>query len=125
MTGRVCSYPESQKRCWSWITLDNWIAHVESIVATLAGELARTCLELGDGPGVCEAANRGIEAAGKRGELIVLLARGYELSGDEVSARSVVRNYERYLDELGVDDLDDELLELLDRYAAPARHKTS
>jgi LysM repeat protein len=123
VTGRVCSYPESRRRCWSWITLDNWIAHVESVVATFTTELARTCLEVGDGAGTCEAATRGIEAAGKRDELVVLLARGYELTGDELSARSVVRNYERYLDELGVDALDDELLDLLDRYAAPARHK--
>lgn len=125
VTGRVCTYPEGRRRCWTWIDLDNWIPHVESLVASVASQLAQVSLDLDDGEGAVWAARRGMETTGQRDELTILLVRGYELLGDEVSARQVVRSYERYLDELGVDELNDDLLDLLDRYATPAHHKAS
>lgn len=123
VTGHVCTFPKSAGRAWKWIELDGWIAHVEAIVGTLAMELATLCIELDDGHGAIDAAQRGIDAVGRRTELAVLLVRGHEQIGDETAARVAVRSHEAYLEDLGIDELDEELLELLDRYAAPKRSK--
>lgn len=47
------------------------------------------------------------------------------MAGDDASARSVIRAHETYMDELGVVVLNDELLDQLDRHAAPSHHRTS
>jgi len=125
VSGRVCWYPNRGRRCWTWLELDNWISHIEAVVATAASRLGRAYLDLGDGEGAADAARRGAEAVGRRDELTIIEVRGYELAGDDASARSTVRSHESYLNELGVDEVNDELLELLDRYATPARHKMS
>jgi hypothetical protein len=123
VTGRVCTYPGSGRRCWTWIDLDNWLRHIESVVATAACELASLYLDLGDGEGARWAANRGTEAVGRRDQLTILETRAYELLGDEDSARATIRSHERHLNDLGVEEFNEDLLALLDRYATPAHHK--
>ncbi len=123
-TGRVCTFPRSQRRCWTWIDLDGWNTHVEALVGSVASRLARVYLELGDGNGAVWAARQGTDALGRRDELTILEVRGYQHLGDEASARSTMRSHESYLNDLGIDEHDDELLELLDRYATPVHHKT-
>lgn len=123
VTGRVCTYPASGRRCWTWIDLDNWLRHVESVVATAACELAQLYLDLGDGESARWAAARGTEAVGRRDQLTILETRAYELLGDEDSARATIRSHERHLNDLGVEEFNEHLLTLLDRYATPAHHK--
>jgi nucleoid-associated protein YgaU len=123
VTGQACYYPSSRKRLWTWVSLDNWRVYVESVVGSLTSQLARLYLDVGNGNGACRVASKGSDAIGRRDELTILLVRGYELQGDEAAARSVVRAHEQYLDELGVEEFNEDLLELLDQYAAPARHK--
>jgi hypothetical protein len=122
VTGKVCTYPSVARRSWTWIDLDNWIPHVESVVGTAACELAATCLELGDAQGVAWAARRGIEATGPREQLTLLLVRGYELAGDEPAAAAALRSYEAHMDELGLTDHSEALLAAVERHL-PARHR--
>ena len=120
VTGRVCSYPSTARRAWTWIDLDNWIPTIESTVGAVAHDLAALYLDLGDAAGVTWAAARGIDATGPREQLTVLLVRGYALAGDAPAAAAALRAYERHMDDLGGTEHSEELLELLDRYL-PAR----
>jgi len=115
-TGRVCTYPAAASRSLTWIDLENWAAHAESIVGAVACDLAHLCLDLGDGAGACWAAQRGIDATSPRDELTVLLVRGYEQDGDESAARAALRSYTRYSTEMVVDEHSEDFRALLDRY---------
>jgi hypothetical protein len=53
--GRVCTYPATSG--WTWVDLENWNAHVESSVGTLACDLAGLALDLGDADAACWAAS--------------------------------------------------------------------
>lgn len=119
VTGKVCTYPSTARRSWTWIDLDNWIATTESVVGTVAHDLASLYLQLGDAEGAVWAASRGLAATGPREQLTLLLVRGYELAGDRPAAAAALRSYERHLDELGVDDHSEALLAAIDRYLAP------
>jgi DNA-binding SARP family transcriptional activator len=125
VTGKVCSYPSRTRRTWSWIDFDNWIPTVESTVGAVAHELAALYLELGDAEGATWAAGRGIDAAGPREQLTVLLVRGYGLAGDDPAAAAALRAYERYMEDLGGADHSEELLELLDRFLPAGRARAS
>jgi hypothetical protein len=120
-TGRVCTYPAAASRSLTWIDLENWTPHAESMVGTVACDLTRLYLELGDPTATCWAAQRGIDATGPRDELTVLLVHGYELAGDEPAARAAIRSYERYSAELSIDEHSDDLRALLDRYLPASR----
>jgi len=115
-TGRVCSYPAAASRSLTWIDLENWAAHAESVVGAVASDLARLYLDLGDPAGACWAAQRGINATSPRDELTVLLVRGYELAGDDSAARTTLRSYSRYSTEIGIDEHSEELRALLHRH---------
>jgi hypothetical protein len=121
VTGKVCTYPSTARRSWTWIDLDNWIPTVESTVGTVAHDLAALCLELDEPEGAVWAAQRGIEATGPREQLTVLLVRGYEMAGDAPAAAAALRSYERQMDELGGVEHSESLLELLDRFLPPDR----
>lgn len=123
VTGRVCTYPATGG--WTWIDLDNWIPQVESLVGTLACDLARLRLDLHDPEAACWAASQGIAATGQREHLTVLLARGYEQAGDAPAARAALTSYLSYAAELGVDDHSDDLLDLIDRYPPTARSRAA
>lgn len=124
VTGRVCTYPETAGG-WSWIDLDNWMPHVESLVGTLARDLAQLYLDLDDPESACWAASRGIEATGQREQLTVLLARGYEAAGDEPATRAALAAYLAYANEYGIDDHSDTLRTLLDRHPLPGRTRAA
>jgi DNA-binding SARP family transcriptional activator len=104
---------------WTWIELDRWISHVESLVGSVACTLAELRLELGDSDGACGAARRGLDATGQREELTLLLVQGYELAGDEPAARAALRSYERHMDELGAAEHSEALLRAMERYGQP------
>jgi nucleoid-associated protein YgaU len=123
VTGRVCTYPSTAG--WTWIDLENWIPQVESLVGTLACDLARLCLGLHDPEAACWAASQGIDATGQREHLTVLLARGYEQAGDAPAARAALASYLSYAAELGIDDHSDDPRDLLVRYPPAARSRAA
>lgn len=123
VTGPVCGYPDRARTNWRWLLHDNWRSHVEALVTTAATELAHFHLEAGRLSDVRTVVQKGIDAVGRREDLIVLLTKSHEAAGDHDTARSIIREHEAYLADLGVDEFNDDLLELLDRYATPAHHK--
>jgi nucleoid-associated protein YgaU len=123
VTGRVCTYPTTGG--WTWIDLENWIPQVESLVGTLACDLARLYLDLHDPEAACWAASQGIDATGQREHLTVLLACGYEQAGDAPAARAALASYLSYAAELGIDDHSDDLRELLDRHPPAVRGRAA
>jgi hypothetical protein len=123
VTGRVCTYPATGG--WTWIDLENWIPQVESLVGTLACDLARKYLDLRDPGAACWAASQGIDATGQREHLTVLLARGYEQAGDAPAAGAALASYLSYAAELGIDEHSDDLRDLLDRYPPPVRDRAA
>jgi DNA-binding SARP family transcriptional activator len=125
VTGPVCGYPERARSNWRWLVHDNWRSYVEALVTTATTELARAHLEAGQLSEVRAVVQKGIDAVGRREDLIVLLTKSYEAAGDHDTARSIIREHEAYLADLGVDEFNEQLLDLLDRYATPAHHKTN
>jgi hypothetical protein len=123
VTGRVCTYPATGG--WTWIDLENWIPQVESLVGTLACDLARLYLDLHNPEAACWAASQGIDATGQREHLTVLLARGYEQAGDAPAARAALASYLSYAAELGIDDHSNDLRVLLDRYPPTVRGRAA
>ncbi len=118
-TGKVCTYPSTARRSWTWIDLDNWISTVESLVGTVAYDLGTLYLNLGDPDGATWAARRGIDATGPREQLTLLLVKGYELAGDAPAAAAALRSYERHMDDLGADEHSEALLAAMDRHLTP------
>lgn len=122
VTSQVCWVPKAGRRAFTWVELDHWISHVCTLVGQLAHRLAGTYLELGDSHRAAEVADRAIQVTERRDELIVTLVKAHELTGDHAAARSVVRAHEAHLVNLGIDEINEEILDLLDRYSPPSHH---
>jgi DNA-binding SARP family transcriptional activator len=113
-TSKVCTYARADRRNWAWIDLENWIATVESLIGTVACDLASLYLDLGEGDGAVWAAQRGIATTAAREQLTLLLVQGYELAGDQPAAAAALRSYLRNTDD--TDTHSEPLLEAMDRH---------
>jgi len=123
VTGPVCGYPTRAAPNWRWLSHGNWRSYVEGLVTAAATQLAQAFLDTGQYEDVRAVTKKGMDAVGRREDLVVLLTRSYEAAGDYDTARSVIRDHEAYLADLGVDEFNEDLLALMDRYSTPNRHK--
>jgi hypothetical protein len=123
VTGPVCSYPDRAAPNWRWLTHGNWRSYVEGLVTAVATQLAQAFLDTGRYEDVRAVTKKGMDAVGRREDLVVLLTRSYEAAGDFDTARSVIRDHEAYLADLGVDEFNEDVLTLMDRYSTPNRLK--
>jgi hypothetical protein len=113
--------PSTAARCWSWIDLEQWIPHTESIVGRLACDLSGLCLRLKDSDSAAWAARRGIEITGQRGELVVLLVQVCGLASDQPAARAALVSYERFATEYDVDEHSEAMVKALRRHLSAQR----
>jgi hypothetical protein len=123
VTGPVCSYPTRATPNWRWLSHGNWRSYVEALVTTAATQLGQAYLDVGRFEDVRAVTKTGIEAVGRREDLVVLLTRSYAAAGEHDSARAVIRDHEAYLADLGVEEFNDDLLALMDRYSTPGPHE--
>lgn len=122
VNGRVCWYPRSDRRAWTWIDLDHWINRVEQEVGKLATQLIRLYLDLDDGENAAHVAQKAIDAIGRHDDLVINLVHAHELAGNDHAARAAIRAHAKYLADLGTEETNEEILTLLDRYAPPDPH---
>jgi DNA-binding SARP family transcriptional activator len=118
VTGPPFSYDSRHRRHFTWVDLGNHSSRLERLIADAAHGLAVTALDTGDSHLAAWAAHKGLLACPANETLVGDVMAAHLLAGDTRAAESVLREYERALDELGIEDPPDALHALLERKRA-------
>jgi len=118
VTGPVFTYRNTDRAAFGWVDSGNWISDVELKVTSAAADLAQRYLDVDDAEGAVWAARRGLLASPTHAPLTRLLMEAHTLAGDAQAAAQVFTSYANSLQQIGVDDVEDELVAAYERVRA-------
>lgn len=118
VTGPVFTYRNTDRAAYGWVDSGNWISDVELKVTSAAADLAQRYLDVGDAEGAAWASRRGLLASPTHAQLTRLLMDAHTLAGDAQAAAQVFTSYANSLQQIGIDEVEDELSEAYERIRA-------
>lgn len=118
VTGPVFTYRNTDRAAYGWVDSGNWISDVELKVTSAAADLAQRYLDADDTEGAVWAARRGLLASPTHAQLTRLLMDAHTLAGDVQAAAQVFTSYANALEQIGIDEVEDELTEAYERIRA-------
>ena len=113
VSGVPFSYDTRHRRHFTWVDHHNHTSNTERVVGDAAHHLAAIALDDGDAQLAAWAAQQGLLASPANETLTGDLMTAHLAAGDTRTAEHVLAEYERTLDELGLDDSSDLLHDLL------------
>jgi LysM repeat protein len=118
VSGRPFTYDSRHRRNFTWVDLGNHTSSTERLVGDTAHRLSTAALEDGGSALAAWAAHQGLLASPGNEALVGDVMAAHLAAGDPRAAESVLAEYERVLEELGVDGGAEALYELLERRRA-------
>ena len=118
VSGPPFSYDSRHRRHFTWVDLGNHASSAERLVADTAHRLSTLARDAGDHDLAAWAARQGLRASPANEALVGDVMSAHLGAGDSRSAESVLNEYERSLEELGIDGGAEFLYELLERRRA-------
>ena len=115
VTGPVFTYRNTDRAAYGWVDSGNWISDVELKVTSAAADLAQRYLDADDAEGAAWAARRGLLAAPTHAQLTRLLMEAHTHAGDTQAAEQVFTSYANSLQQLGIDEVEEELTQVYER----------
>lgn len=117
--GPVFTYRSLDRQSYVWIDIENWMTTWELKVAATAIRLNELALELGATETAIWAAERGLLTLPTNSPLTEALMKAYRAGGDGEAAQKVYERHVAALEQLGIDDIAEAMIDLRDEVRQP------